>query len=99
MCEKRISERACDLQDCPELCATTLTVQNGYKETYDDLGISERKELHLSLRPRAWPADTLDEMRQVGFPLGYLRGRGIMLCSPGLPTTFSDDDDDDDDGF
>jgi hypothetical protein len=68
---------SCVPQDCPELFATTVTVQSGYKETYDDLGISERKEIHLSLRPRAWAADILDEMQKVG----CLRGQGRVAGS------------------
>ena len=54
-------------QDCPEVTLTAQTVQYGYKESYAEAGITEAKELELSLGHRAdlWSAERLQALRQV----------------------------------
>ena len=54
-------------QDCPEVTLTAQAVQYGYKESYAEAGITEAKELELSLGHRAdlWSAERLQALRQV----------------------------------
>jgi hypothetical protein len=54
-------------QDCPEVRLTAQTVQYGYKESFADAGITEAKELELSLAHRAdlWSSARLQALRQV----------------------------------
>ena len=53
------------LQDAPELDQHGEKLQNGFSESFLYADISERKELHLSLRPRKWGSKYLDTLQQV----------------------------------
>ena len=53
------------LQDASELQQTAEVLQNGYTECHRDIGISVRKELHLSLMDCAWTDAELCDMQQV----------------------------------
>lgn len=51
-------------RDAPELDQHGEKLQNGFSESFLYADISERKELHLSLRPRKWGSKYLDTLQQ-----------------------------------